>query len=282
MSLRRLALALVGLLALAAAPACSAPPPHPHPAAPAPTHGARGSPFADWAVVLAAGDDRLSGGAGESQGFDNARRDLAKALAAAGFSPAHMVQLTAHEATARAEHLPRTDVPNLIAALDRAAKGAPGGCLFYITSHGSQLGAVAGIDLLTPERLARMLDQACPGRPTVAIVSACYSGVFLEGGMKAADRLILTAASADRTSFGCGQTDRYPYFDDCLLSQLPDARDVFELGRAAQTCVVRREVLTGAHPPSEPQLFLGNAFKERLPRLRFVGRSADAAPPPQP
>ena len=29
--------------------------------------------------------------------------------------------------------------------------------------------------------------------------------------------MVLTAARPDRTSFGCGEADKYPYFDDCFL-----------------------------------------------------------------
>ena len=77
--------------------------------------------------------------------------------------------------------------------------------------------------------------------------------------------MILTAARADRSSFGCGSADRYPYFDDCFLHVFPTAHDFAALGPAVQACVAKREVETGMAPPSEPQLSIGAALKPLLP-----------------
>jgi hypothetical protein len=96
--------------------------------------------------------------------------------------------------------------------------------------------------------LATMIDQTCGARPTVIVLSACYSGVFIPR-LKKPTRMILTAARADRASFGCGESDRYPFFDACLLGALPAAGDFLELGPAVQACVARRERAQGVGPP---------------------------------
>jgi hypothetical protein len=80
-----------------------------------------------------------------------------------------------------------------------------------------------------------------------------------------ADRMVLTAARPDRTSFGCGQSDRYPYFDACMLETLPQVGDLIALGRQVQACVAAKEKATGMTPPSEPQMYVGPQLKALLP-----------------
>ncbi len=64
----------------------------------------------------------------------------------------------------------------------------------------------------------------------------------------------MTAARADRTSFGCGEADKYTFFDDCFLRAIPHAEDFAGLGGQVQTCVAVRERQMNASPPSEPQV----------------------------
>ena len=52
----------------------------------------------------------------------------------------------------------------------------------------------------------------CQARPTVVVISACYSGIFVDG-LAAPNRMIMTAARRDRSSFGCSEDATYPYFD---------------------------------------------------------------------
>ena len=80
-------------------------------------------------------------------------------------------------------------------------------------------------------------------------------------------RLVLFAAWPDRSSFGCGEADKYPYFDQCVLETLPQVGDFATLGTRVQTCVATRETKEGMKPPSEPQLFIGPALKPMLPLL---------------
>jgi hypothetical protein len=109
-----------------------------------------------------------------------------------------------------------------------------------------------------------MLDETCGQRPTIVVISACFSGVFVPA-VAAPNRMVLTAARPDRSSFGCGEADRYPYFDDCFLRSFHTASDFAELGRAVQACVRRREIETGMSPASEPQLWIGAALRPLLP-----------------
>jgi hypothetical protein len=84
--------------------------------------------------------------------------------------------------------------------------------------------------------------------------------------------MILTAARSDRTSFGCGESDRYPYFDACMVQSLPQAQDFIQLADRVRTCVADKEKTTGMDPPSEPQLWIGPQLRPKLASLTFVRR----------
>jgi hypothetical protein len=105
----------------------------------------------------------------------------------------------------------------------------------------------------------------------VVILSACFSGVFIPA-LADSNRVILTAARPDRTSFGCTQNDKYPYYDDCILSSFPQVSDFAALAAAARVCVGQREIKEGAKPPSEPQLFIGAGIRPYLPFYSFAKR----------
>jgi len=100
------------------------------------------------------------------------------------------------------------------------------------------------------------------------IVSACFSGVFVPV-LEGPNRMVLTAARPDRSSFGCSESDKYPYFDACMLQVLPTVHDFVALGPAVQDCVAQREVETGMRPPSEPQFFVGPQLRPILPLMAF-------------
>ncbi len=105
------------------------------------------------------------------------------------------------------------------------------------------------------------------GQPLV-VVSACFSGAFIPP-LSAPNRLILTAARPDRTSFGCGESDRYTYFDACVLDELPTAHDFPELGRSVQTCIAKREQGGRLRPPWSRRQQVGPAVAPDQPLLSF-------------
>jgi hypothetical protein len=223
--------------------------------------------FADWAAVVVAGDWHAHSG-GPTEAFDNARRDVGLTLTQLGFSPDAVRQYSVRPRRYRAVKPRKTDLRAIYSDLrDLAAKNT-GGCLVYLTSHGAPEGAVLDEDILPPSLLAAVIDDACPARPSIVVVSACFSGVFVKP-LQRDDRMILTAARSDRTSFGCSEDDEYPYFDDCFLSSVPTAHDFAALGRAVQACVAQREHDTGAEPASEPQLWIGPGLRPLLPLYAF-------------
>ncbi len=238
--------------------------------------------FSNWAVVVIAGDWRSHGG-GDTEAFDNARRDVAEELGKAGFNPANILQYSLRP--------PRKGDPAGLVVTPQVAVNsfadltgkAQGGCLFYVTSHGNQEGAVFGPSLmLTPAMLHRLLDQVCAGRPAIAVVSACFSGVFVPE-LAAPDHVVMTAARDDRSSFGCSDKDKYPYFDACMLESLPKGGDFLILSKRVKACVARKEgelnIAAQNLPPSEPQTFVGGQAQLWLPFLRLKPFTAPQGTP---
>lgn len=218
--------------------------------------------YSNWVAVVVAGDWHAHDGS-PSEIFDNARRDVTRDIESLGVSPDNIDEFSARPGTSVA---PAT-AQGIGNALWDLSNRTSGGCLLYFSSHGSPDGMVLGNGMLEPRQLERMLNNSCAARPTVVVISACFSGTFVPA-LEASNRMILTAARGDRTSFGCGQTDRYPYFDQCVLSVWPDAGDFPALGRAAQACVAAREKKEHVGPPSEPQMWIGANAEMTLPKWR--------------
>jgi hypothetical protein len=113
-----------------------------------------------------------------------------------------------------------------------------------------------GDDIFSPKNLLQIVNNACGSRPTAIIVSACFSGVFVPV-LAGPNRFVLTAARSDRTSFGCGQADRYTFFDECFLSSIAATHDFRDLAIEARRCVAAREKKEDVSPPSDPQVAIG-------------------------
>lgn len=219
--------------------------------------------FEGWTTAVIAGDWRA--GRQPIMAFDNARRDVTRGFLAAGLPRSGMVDYSL-----------RPDVPNPttpMAAVEGVAQIAARntqGCLLYFTSHGAPDGIVFGPDILvTPLQMSQLVRQWCGARPTVIVLSACFSGTFM-GALQANNRMILTAARRDRTSFGCGADETYPWFDGCVIESLPASTDFLDLAAKARACVTRKETEAKVDLPSEPQLFVGSEMQLRLPTLRFT------------
>lgn len=224
-----------------------------------PTVAAPG-PYGDWAAVVVSGDNRAAHVDAPTQAFDNARRDIGRALVERGFSAANIAEFSVEPQRHPDTHPGRADLADIGTGLRRLTARSGGGCLLYLTSHGSSDGAVLGNRLAAPRALAGILDATCGVRPTVVVISACFSGVFVPA-LAGANRLILTAARRDRSSFGCGEADAYPFFDGCILAALPHAADFLAVAREARACVARREREEHMSPPSQPQTFVGPQFR---------------------
>jgi hypothetical protein len=230
------------------------------------TAPAPASRLSGWAATVIAADWRTSHGR-PIQAFDNARRDVVAGLLAAGFDRANV-----YDATLRPDVASPVSATEALAGMTEVTGKATRGCLIYFTSHGSPDRMVFGPDShLTPTSMATMVRQLCRERPTVVVVSACFSGIFVDA-LSGPDRMVITAARRDRSSFGCSEDATYPYFDGCVIEGLATASDFIALANAARACVKRREQAEDLSPGSEPQVSIGANMQLLLPTLRFNPR----------
>lgn len=128
---------------------------------------------------------------------------------------------------------------------------------FLAVSHGPLM-----LDDLTDEALAEALDDAGI-KWRVIVISACYSGSFIDE-LRNPNTVVITAAAADRTSFGCSDDRELTYFGEAFYRDaLPEAdslRDAFETTVKAIAEREQREDIE----PSHPQAHFGQAIEGRL------------------
>jgi hypothetical protein len=153
-------------------------------------------------------------------------------------------------------------------ALDRSLTGLKPqegeGCLVYLTGHGAPEGIALSADYPTifvrPTRMESMLNS-CAGRPTVLIVSACFSGIYVRPGITRAERIVMTASAADLTSFGCSDNLQYTFFDQCFIDAWPRQDNWGSLADDINKCVRSTERRRN-FPASKPQFFFGPGMRE--------------------
>ena len=150
--------------------------------------------------------------------------------------------------------------------------------MVYLESHGSRDGRLAAdfwplrLNPLTPQLLRSMLDESGI-KWRIIVVSACYSGSYVEP-LKDPHTLIMTASTADRTSFGCGSESDATYFGDALFQHALRFDDSFVSAfEKARERIAERERKEGVSPPSDPQIYVGEAMAAKLPQLEAVLRA---------
>ena len=169
------------------------------------------------------------------------------------------------------DEVPLANTHNLrFAVKDIAAKmDAEEDILFlYLTSHGSKNAELTvrfsplGLNDLEARELREILDESgIIWR--VLVISACYSGSFIEH-LRTPNTLILTAAAKDRTSFGCSNTRDYTYFGEAYFGRQLQHHDSFiEAFYAARDEIKVREQQENL-TPSNPQIFIGSEIEAKL------------------
>jgi hypothetical protein len=110
----------------------------------------------------------------------------------------------------------------------------------------------------------------------VIVISACFSGGFIEP-LKDDNTLIITAADAFHSSFGCEYDSDYTWFSQAFYDEaLSETFSFVEAFEAAKEAVRDRERAEG-YPPSNPQISVGSAMRKKLAALekRLAAREAD-------
>ena len=160
--------------------------------------------------------------------------------------------------------------------------------ILYTTSHGARFGLVYhdadnGYGAISPGRMAIVLDEL-GFENRMVILSACHAGIFvprLQNGSAA----IVTAAAADRASFGCAAQNDWTFFGDALINHaLRKPQPLAAAFGEAQGLISAWETQAPARP-SLPQMSVGpnaarwlDALERRVPKTATqpVGRPAFA------
>jgi len=214
---------------------------------------------AEWKSVFISGDDSIPN-------FDNGRVAISELFHFLGAYHENQTHLTSDR------RLVTEEVK--LATLNNIARAFVGlrinqkvdKCLLFMTSHGIKnfgfylsAGYEGERGAITPDQLSQILDATCGQAPTVLLISACYSGQFIQK-LARDNRVIMTAAIKDRPSFGCSTDTTYTYWDECLLDNLSQNDTWEELYEDVKSCITQKESRLGFQP-SLPQAFFGKKVR---------------------
>lgn len=190
----------------------------------------------------------------------------------------HVVRLVNHP-DAVAE-LPSATVQNISAAIRGIAKVMNRDedvLLIFLTSHGSQSGVSlllrgAYFGEITPTDLKAIFDREGI-KNRVVIVSSCYSGNFV-APLADDNTIVMTAADATHTSFGCADKREWTYFGDAFFNLALKADTTLDKAFAAARVTIGGWEEAEKLEPSNPQGHFGAALVEKLAPLYWSARSA--------
>lgn len=156
----------------------------------------------------------------------------------------------------------------------------------YLTSHGGSDFKLAAshwpleMEALTPLVLKQMLDKAGV-RNRVIAVSACYSGGWAD--VLATDHsLVMTAADATHTSYGCGRLSELTFFGRAVFDeQLRKTHSFEQAFNRAVPQIKQREIDADKKDGfSNPQIRIGSQIRPLLKALeQRLERLAPEVPP---
>ncbi|HTX24177.1 MAG TPA: C13 family peptidase [Steroidobacteraceae bacterium] len=154
--------------------------------------------------------------------------------------------------------------------------------VLVVTSHGSAEDGIALTngdlvdDALSPRDVRKVLDEAGI-RWRVIVASACYAGIFIRP-LRTDTTLIMTAADARHSSFGCADDRDLTYFGEALIHDaLPGACSLEDAFASARRIIRRRESDEG-EVHSNPQLYVGSHMRAKLAALDHVPTATCAGP----
>ena len=138
----------------------------------------------------------------------------------------------------------------------------------FLTSHGSEDHFLSAnfppfkLNNINAGHIKQALDNSGI-KWRIIIISACYSGGFIEP-LAGPSTLLITAASAERNSFGCGHDGKYTYFGDAYFEKgLKQSRSFVKAFDQASKIIFTKEEEEG-FKNSEPQISVGVEIKIKL------------------
>lgn len=166
---------------------------------------------------------------------------------------------------------PLATVTNLRAALQRIGRRINPEediVVLYLTSHGSKEHRLSArywplkLEEIDPVLLKELLDEAGIKWRVIA-VSACYAGGFVEP-LRSPTTLIMTAADATHTSFGCGNESDFTYFAKAVFDE--QLRETYSFEQAFERAlpIIREREQGKQEEFSNPQIAVGDAIRVKL------------------
>jgi hypothetical protein len=179
----------------------------------------------------------------------------------------HMIRLINSRETV--ETVPLADLENFQAAVHAIAAVMDKDedvLILLMTSHGERTGFAlqlpGGPAELTPAQVTSALDsEGIKNR--VVIVSACFAGIFVPP-LQNDNTIVMTAADANNTSFGCAPERDWTYFGDALFRQSLHPGADFENAFDHARVLIQGWELMDHAPPSNPQGRFGPALVQKL------------------
>lgn len=202
-------------------------------------------------------------GASGSQRIFGREARLARTVLANAFGATRRSLILANDEPSlyRAPLANNTNLEALFAGIGKAIDPSRDLVVIYLTSHGGRdaklttdLPDFEAMDGIGAKRLADVLARNGIKR-RVIIVSACYSGSWIKP-LATPDTIVVTAARADRSSFGCSDDRELTYFGEALLKGPLSSGASLEQGFAAAHRTVARWERKPPH--SEPQAYVGS------------------------
>jgi hypothetical protein len=132
--------------------------------------------------------------------------------------------------------------------------------VLYVTTHGAPWGLFyndgdAGVGAVSPTRLWTTLSQLGIENRLI-VLSACFAGVFVPM-LQSPTTAIVTAASADRTSFGCQADSDWTFFGDAMINNAFRKPQPLAAASAEAFGLIEAWEKKGELKPSQPQLSIG-------------------------
>ncbi|MHB1056491.1 MAG: C13 family peptidase [Rhodanobacter sp.] len=208
-------------------------------------------------------------GDGGEDVFRNEAEYAAQLFAKRFGASAHSLVLENNPATLTTHPLASwSNLETALAGIGEAMQPEQDILLLYVTSHGGEDHELLvdmdplPLDQVGAADLAGILAMH-PFKWKVVVVNACYSGGFVPP-LRGPGTLVLTAARADRSSFGCGSDSDITYFGKAwlvdALNRTDNFVDAFKLARNDIASWEKQDKLI----PSEPQIDIGSGIAAQL------------------
>jgi hypothetical protein len=192
--------------------------------------------------------------------FQKESQETANVLARRYQADGRTITLTTASQNGAAQGSP-ANINIALAAIAKKMDLAEDVLVLYTTSHGApKVGIVykddrKGFGTIAPRRLKTMLSDLGIKRRMI-MISACYSGEFVPS-LASEDSVVITAASASRTSFGCAPGNDWTFFGDALINHGLRTPKSLQIAATEATGLIAQWEKQFELTPSDPQVSIG-------------------------